>query len=413
MQFICTIKFFQTKTNIMKKILTVLMLAAVAIPAYCQITLTQSNYPLPEDTVALMDVTSQVSAPPTMGANQTWNYTAFTAFAPTAANVYIPVSSDPNFPNAQFYYHNLVKSLTSTLGYYFDQYYEITDTGAEVVGIHVYAQNYGLGALTGTATDTLYVLDNVITYPAGTRPAVQFPATAGSSWSSAPRNVVNMLLTVSAASLNQAPLQQAFYYDRADSVVGWGTLELPAATGYNSNVPVLEDKFTGYCVDSFYLNGSPAPTALLSGFGMTQGQQSGPTYNRIQLYRAGAFNYQMLFNYTDNTFTTLYSTGGAYYSNNLPLATGISEIAADGLSTVYPNPMNGNAFDIKMATDAPVSTVSIEDLSGRVVASITAVNTGGTVHVQVASTLSDGMYLYRVLGSDGALLTMGKIASVK
>lgn len=391
-----------------------MLLAALGIPAFSQITLTQANYPLPADTVTLLDVTSQVTSNPSIGANQTWNYSALTLASATAySNIYIPVSGDANFPAAQFYVHNVFKGLTSSLGYYIDQYYSITASGAQAIGFHVPAQAYGLGALTGNNSDTLYVLDNILYTPTNPRPVVAFPATAGSAWHSSVRYVVNMALTVSSASLNNTPLAQAFYFDRNDSVVGWGTLQLPAQAGFNTNIPVLQDMTTQYCLDSFYLNGSPAPTSITTAFGITQGQKTGPIYNRVELYRAGSFNYQMLFNYTDNTFSTLYSNGGSYVNTQLPLSTGINDITADEWSAAYPNPMNGRTFDIRMYAGTAVSAVIITDLSGRVADHITTANKDGIIHVQTNTTLADGLYIYKVLDANSNVVSTGKIVSAK
>jgi hypothetical protein len=393
----------------MKKTLTTLCLAALALPGFSQITLTQANYPLPPASVPIQDVSSQVTTNPVMGPNSVWNYSTLTA-GTAATNPFPAVSSDPNFPTAQFLFHNLIKGLTPALGYYFDQYYNITASGAEVVGIHIPAQNYGLGALTGVMTDTLYVLDNVITYPANSRPIVKFPATLSSSWSSNPRNPVNMLLTVDSAHLNKTPLVQAFYYNRADTVVGWGTLKLPPVTGFNTNIPVLQETYVQFCVDSFYLGGSLAPAQLLNSFNITQGQQSGPFYNRMVLYRAGEFNYQMAFNYSDNTFSTV---SAVYVNMDLPVATGINDITTDIASVAYPNPMNGRSFDVQTEANAQVAEISIEDISGRVVDHIAVINNASIVHVEATHTLSTGMYIYSLLSADGSIIAKGKISSAK
>jgi methionine-rich copper-binding protein CopC len=387
------------------------MLAALGIPAICQspITLTQANFPPATTTVPIEDVTSQITSAPAVGANQTWDYSTLTT-GTAYTNQYVAVSGDAHFPTAQFMLASYFKNLTSTLGYYYDQYYAITSTGAYVVGIHVPAQNYGIGALTGNNADTLYILDNVINYaPSPDRTVFTFPTTAGSSVNVNQRHVVNMQLSVSSASLNRTPMQQAFYLNRTDSIVGWGTLKLPAHAGFNSNIPVLQDKVYQYFIDSFYLGGSPAPQTITGPFGITQGQTTGSVH-RMAFYRAGEFNYQMFINFSDAAYSMV---AAAYVDDNLPVATGISDLTADSWSAAYPNPMHGETFDIHIDAATTVSAVIQSDLSGRTISEIATNNKSGIVHVQTEKPLSDGLYLYRLIDADGHVISTGRIVSAK
>lgn len=393
----------------MKKALTNLCLAAVAIPAYCQITLDQTNYPQPPDSVRVVEVTNQVTSLPARGSNQTWNYSSLT---PTALyyNVYPAVSNDPDFPAAQFKTERLIKGLTPALGYFFDQYYEITASGAQAIGIHVPAQAYGLGLLTGNNTDTLYILDNMLYYPTTPRPIVAFPATGGSSWSSSLRHVVNMELTVSAASLNRTLMQQVFYLNRTDTVVGWGTLQLPALTGFNSNVPVLQDLISQYAVDSVYLGGSPAPTNLTNAFGITQGQITGPKYDRMVFYRAGEFNYQMMLNFKNNAFDSIIS---AFVNTALPQVTGINDVAAEKMSTVYPNPITGHQLFIQMNDASQAAKIELQDMTGRLLELVDVKNELKTIRIDMNEALPNGIYIYRVKDEKGNTLATGKVISAQ
>ncbi|MCW3127140.1 MAG: hypothetical protein JWO03_2798 [Bacteroidetes bacterium] len=399
----------------MKKVLTSLFLAAAAIPAYCQITLDQTTYPLPTDSVRIVDVSSEVGAIPTSGSSQTWNYSSINTTSGTVYyNTYQAVSSDPDFPAAQFVVRDLVKGLTPSVGYKFDQYYTTTAAGSEMIGIHVPAQAYGLGAFTGNNSDTLYVLDNVIYYPATPRPVVAFPATGNSAWQSSLRHVVNMELSVSSASLNHTPMQQAFYFNRQDTVIGWGTLQLPAQAGFNTSIPILQDRITQYCLDSLYVGGSPAPPTLTSAFGITQGQASGPIYNRIVFYREGSFNYQMLFNFTDNTFSTLYSNGGVYLNTELPVATGIDDInSSDLTSVIYPNPVTGTEFMIALTQNSKPAEIRIQDVAGRIIEKTLFTMNRDLMKVRLDGSLSDGIYIYSVRNAEGRSIATGKFCAAK
>ncbi|MBS1685626.1 MAG: T9SS type A sorting domain-containing protein [Bacteroidetes bacterium] len=398
----------------MKKLLTPLLLVTLVLQGYSQsaLTLTQSNVLIPTDTVYLNDVTGLIGSAPTFGTNATWNYTTVTGGTPVSYN-YIVLSNDPDFPTAQFKRTNYIKGLTPAVGFYFDQYFEINASGVQAIGMRIPAQQFGLGPFTGNSADSIFILGNVITYSAP-RNMVAFPATAGSSWASTVRCVANMELSVASASLNHAPLEEAFYFTRMDTVNGWGTLQEPPVSGYMSDLPVLAVKSAEYCVDSFYLNGSPAPSAVTTPFGITQGQVSGPENYREYLYTVGQFGYQMLYNYTDNTFGSLYSTGGAYMNKSLPVATGISTIDALQLqSGVYPNPVTGTQFSIRSANTADAAEIRLYDLSGRLVQAVQPATYDGRIGVTLTSSLADGMYTYTVSNKEGKIIDHGRFTSAK
>jgi len=394
----------------MKKIFTILTLAALAMPAYSQITLTESDCPVPTDTAYFIGLPAGSYFSPSAGANQAWGYdTLNLSGATTYPLALVPDAGDPVFTSAQFSEPGGFKNLTSALGYYITDYFDVTASGTQDIGTEAPEQHFGIGALTGNAADSLIVLDSKDYYPSSPRVIFPFPVTASTSWSSVTRHVVNMTLTVTSQSLNNAPLTHVFYYYRHDSIIGWGKFNAPSGSGTSGNLDVLMDRQAQYSVDSFYLNGSPAPAQLLSAFGLTQGGQPGPFYYRDYFLRSGSWTEAIEFLYTDNTYTT---QNGAYLNKNLPVSTGINSIAAGRFSSACPNPMNGNAFDIRMDANTQVSSVTIQDISGRVADQIAVVNNGGTVHVQTHSTLPDGLYIYSVTGTDGNVITKGKATSV-
>ncbi len=396
----------------MKRTLTSLLLLTASLSAFSQIILTQSNMPVPPDTVPLLNVSSIVTTAPLSGSGQTWDYSTLNFSSATATfNEYVPVNNDPDFPTAQFVVRSNLKNLNAAVGYYMDQYYTINSNGVEMVGVHVPAQSYGLGTFTGNNSDTLYILDNILYYPATPRVIIGFPAANGSAWQTAIRHVVNMELSVSAASLNHTPMEHVFYYDRQDTVIGWGTLKLPAVSGYNTDLPVLQDRVIQYCVDSFYVGGSPAPAQLTTAFSMTQGQITGPKYNRVVMYREGAFNYQMLFNYTDNTFATLSS---AYVSTMLPVATGISEAGADRVSAAYPNPFDGKDLYVTITDkSANPTTANLYDMTGRLAAQAAVTTESGAAHIRIGTALCNGIYTYELTDATHSHIGTGRVVVAK
>ena len=106
---------------------------------------------------------------------------------------------------------------------------------------------------------------------------------------------------------------------------------------------VLMDKYEEYSIDSFYLNGSPASSAILTAFSVTQGQKTNAYYG-YDFYRAGSFNPLVKVNYfSDSTFTFIQGTYQAI--DNI---TGVENPGDVKYSTlVFPNPTNGSELNIK------------------------------------------------------------------
>ena len=396
----------------MKKLFTNLVFLGIVFCAAAQtpITLTQSNYPAPTGTVPLENVTSQVTTAPAMGNNQIWDYSTLTT-GTSATNDYVAVSNNPNIPGAQFMLATYFKNITPQLGFYYDQYYAISSSGAYVVGIHVPAQAFGIGALTGTGTDSLYVLDTFINYSSSTaRPVVTFPATAGSVWhTNNLKHMVNLELTYSRGQLTRFPIQQVFYFNRVDSIVGWGNLKLPAQSGYNNNVPVLQEKLQQYYVDSFFVGGSVAPSNLTTTFGITQGQITGATY-RLIYYRAAEYNYQMVVGFSDNTFTT---PTVAFINDQLPVANGLNDLVSDIASEVFPNPISGSHFLIKASSEIKSAIITVSDLAGRAIETVNPTVSGSTLDIHLSKPLSEGMYVYAIKDANGITLAKGKFTASK
>ncbi|MBL7802015.1 MAG: hypothetical protein JNL95_14955 [Chitinophagales bacterium] len=395
----------------MKKLITNFAFLGCYVSAFSQIVLDQSNYPFPLASTPVAEITANVSSIPSRGAAQVWDYSTATPVSPSTNDVTL-LSGDPNFPDAQYKLTSLYKGLTSSLGYNFDQYYAITASGANAIGIHVPEQRYGLGALTGNTADSLIILDNIIYYPTDPRPLIAFPASMDSTWSSQRRNVVNMELTVASAGLSKASLQQAFYFLRLDSVIGYGILKLPPQTVFNSDVPVLQVKTLAACRDSFYLGGSPAPSALLSGFGMSQWQQSSPTSFRYNFYREGLNNYQMAVNFSSPLFTNMTTS---FISTALPtLPTGITNEDAVGNNwSTYPNPVTENRFSVAMGKHCNVSAVILRDVSGRIIETVVPTNKGNILEVQMNNKLAEGFYWFSLQDDAAKIVSTGKIMVIK
>lgn len=392
--------------NTFKAFLLLTLFLGIAFGTFGQIILNKNNYPIPYDTTNYLNITSQVSLP-AVGNNLVWDYSNLNISGVTDSSYYI-TGNFPILSSAKFIYDKQPKAFTQFLGYSYDQYLTLDSSGIKEVGIHVPAINYGIGALTGNNADTLYILDNLIDEQTNPVTLMPLPYTVGTYVNTVTRYVVEMQLTLSANSMNKVPLQHVFNYHRTDSVIGWGTLKLPLVNGFITEFPVLQTRIVEYPIDSFYLNGTPAPDTLLAKFGLAQGQMIGAYRYRIHLYRENLFGYQMRFNFTDTTFSTLHNTGGAYIRKEFPIATGISSPNFNNEITAYPNPVTGGGFYISTNGTENIEEITLSDISGRIVYQ-TSLNLSDNIYVPLNENLPYGLYLLKVFDAQGNIAKHGKV----
>lgn len=159
-----------------------------------------------------------------------------------------------------------------------------------------------------------------------------------SSWRSDFTSSVDFTLTITAQSMTNVPCTRVSHTSRLDTVIGWGSLRVPATGGGSLAYPVLLIKRMSVQRDSFYMNGVPGSTALLSAFGLSQNMAT--TTNRYLFWRENARYPLLMVNFGSNNFTTASS---AYYDTDVAADPnyGIAEEATASHLSVYPNPNNG------------------------------------------------------------------------
>jgi uncharacterized repeat protein (TIGR03803 family) len=137
----------------------------------------------------------------------------------------------------------------------------------------------------------------------------------------------------------------------------------------------------------------------------------GGTYQNGSIFRYDIYNH---------TYTNLVnldsSTGDLPYfgplTEYIPQSVGIKPITTE-VSSVFPNPITSNNFDIRMTENTLAIAISLEDISGRIIDYIQTSNTGVLVHVQTTNKLSAGLYIYNVIGADGYVVSKGKVVAVR
>jgi hypothetical protein len=160
---------------------------------------------------------------------------------------------------------------------------------------------------------------------------------------------------------------------------------------------VLIDRVQQYNIDSFYLNGAPAPALLLNAFSITQGQRTGVT-NQYNFYRKGTFSYLLRLNYgIDNTFKKLESA--FFNTDNLTSTSKTNNTPEHSYTTVlFPNPVSGHEVNLVISgKEIPQVSYQVTDLSGRVVLRKENYSLSGNQLTVILEDIStSGMYFIEV-----------------
>ena len=263
----------------MKKLLLPLALLA-AVNSFAQPTINQSQFPL-----AVGDVLAnyaQTYTPPTTGASQTWNYTGFTTTSPTTVSIVSPAASG-------------ISGLpTTTLCFNYGGVYDCYNIDATTME--------RTGASSGGNGVVYYNPEKVVSFP------ITYPST----------NIDHFranFLYGGAYNAHRSGVDSI-------SVVGYGTLQLPASVTYNNAMLV---KTHEVYTDSVDLSG----TWLVIHYNYT-------TYN---FYAAG---------HHSTVVTT--TSGGSDFGGNIQSTTYTTLAPGSGLEAfdvsnnleLYPNPAENN-----------------------------------------------------------------------
>ncbi len=375
----------------MKKQLFLLMVASMfSFHLQAQLSLTQSNTAFTPGSVSVVAGSLTNFTLPTIGVNQVWNYSNLGWGAMTNWSVLSP--ANVNFPTATYVDTSMTSTVIPGRYFYYDVYNQALPAGVNSLGFVLKSQHYYIGDLTGGTNDSCVFPAQYFGYIAA-QPVMPFPTTMGSSWHSNTRSVFNFNLTIAAYTLNNVPCQKVSYNDRLDTVVAWGKMRVATAGGQSIAYDVLMVKRMSLTTDSFFMNGSLAPPALLTAFGLTQGQTT--IMNRYLFWRADARYPLLMVNFGANNFTTaasLWTDGTAQFD-----ASGINEISDNVEINLYPNPSNGN-FSIHLSKQLkhPIEFTMYNIYGQKVYSEQFIPNTSNYYQIQKEG-LSSGSYFVKIV----------------
>lgn len=375
----------------MKKLILFACFCCFISPAFSQFTITADNFPL-FNTENLRGISNPVGVSLIPSANGVWDLSAIEG-GNLYTNNYVE-EVDPFYTNAgvDVYIDNF-KSLNANVGYVIYDELDFNNTGVEDKGVYIDPQAYGLGTYTGNPLDSLQFPFQGAIFPQG-RKVMQFPATANTAWNSQSRRVVNFTLKVAALGLNNTPCQHIYTIFRSDSIAGWGKMRVYANGSPTIEYDVLINEITQYAIDSFFVNGAPAPTQLLTAFSMTQGQQTG-FFHRYVAYREGYSRPLAIFNYTTNLTTPAIVV---FDTEDLTPTTSVKSPGADFSTLLFPNPASSGTLTLQLAGNIPaISAYVVLDMKGQIVQNGTARLENGALNLSLNNQLPNGSYLLQVL----------------
>ncbi len=376
------------------KPLTLLLCIFIGQGLLAQITITSDDfsYPVSPDTAFYMTVTQ--SFLPQEGNNETWNY-GFLSAGTEVSESYHPYDGHPAYQEADFVYHyNPSLGAVNIVGS--AEYFVQNESGVYYLGFRTSANSYSLAGATGNPADVLVMLESH-NYHGSEVQLYVFPLTVGSEWTSEYVGNTHFELSVAAFGLNQVPGMTKQYSTIESNVVGWGQVTLPMGQG-SFDALLLKQKRS--YVDSVFLSGSPAPPALLSAFGISQGNSWSVQYYQILI--KGLKGPAMTIN-TNANFSAVTSARYTTMAGDL-----VSVITPDRHNLlVYPNPAGANLHIVMADLNGGPWHTEVYDMQGTLKLSKVHELAGHDQLTIDVNSLPAGHYSFQIRDYDGKLKGSG------
>jgi hypothetical protein len=391
----------------MKRKLTLFSMATfISLKSFAQdpITLTSDNFPILNSYNTISGV--NINNLPFGEGPLTWDFG--TTVMPFESFLAYPVATDPFFTGSCDTYRGATRTALSAV-YDVDMYWTKNNEFFGENAWHIHPTESSLLPFTGVATDKVVIPEYRQIFDVS-REILRFPVTMGSTNSSDSRRITNFILTLGAYGINDTPGQLVTHVIRHDTIVTYGKMSVYTPNGPSAFYDVLAMKSWQYEIDSFYLGGAPAPPALLSAFGLSQGQNDvGDRYNRIYFYRAHNSAPFMLINFFDSPFE--YYQNIFIHGDNLSMAS-TEELENNYNVFIYPNPTSDNKTNFEFYGKS-VSTVNytVHDLTGKLVNEVSNLSVSNNkLTVEFGSDVENGTYIVKITDTNGQVIANEKIS---
>ncbi len=369
---------------------TVQLLAADMLSAQTPVTITAETSPALQPGDVHTWFSMDVATPPSGGANMVWDYSGPVTSAFFFKREY-ETPNNPAFPNATT--SRETRFALNAIQIDGTAYTERFESGDAIVGYRYNGSfvDLGLGYLDIPEQDV---------YKVGI-PELHLPATYQSSMRDTIRRPITSILTIPALQLDQASLvyTEVRYY--SDTIIGWGTLKMPDDQG---SYEVLLQKRTYIGVDSFLLEGQPAPAQILDVFGVAQGQTSTTT---VWAFHAPNVSADIM------NFTIIQGQVGveSYYRDGLSVSHVNESLQATLPVNLFPNPVTGEKLGVAFEKASSSQwQLAISNGLGETVQTFPIDQPAGPVRLELGlnSELPSGGYYYQVFDEAGQQQAQGK-----
>jgi hypothetical protein len=394
----------------MKKLYLLLFATTFAAGAQAQITLNASAYTnlhITSDTFGEVTADRPVLEP--LSTAQTFDYTGV-GYGNTRYYSRQATGTNATFTNATYWEDRGYKQGADS----FDskRWSGVTANGIIRFGESMDRQVISLhGVPGGTSNDSLVVLAQDAAYSTPYR-LIPFPATYGDSWGDDFSYDVNMELTLG-ATYQQVAFKQKTSVSYDFAAAGFGHFDMIKLDNGFGQAEVLMVRVSSVSVDSFFVNGSPAPTGLLTTLGLTQNRQTKIYFD--ELFRANEVTPLVLYNYgSDATYTTVASN--QVHQDRLAFAANVSELTkapyADGNEAkLFPNVLGANAEATLYLPNAATGnyTYVITNTEGKIVYKASRlVEKDGKAQLNIAlpTNMINGAYWLKLYTATGKEITV-------
>ncbi len=315
---------------------------------------------------------------PNVGNNLNWDYSTLVPIQ-TYTNHYVNANSIL-FSNATLKDTTNTSLIIPGRSFTYTGYYLENIDYFAYLGREIFEQKYNISAVTGGANDSAKFQYQ---YQINAQPisTIKYPLTFQTSWNSIFSESVDFSLSIASASLYNAPCLKTTYYNRKDTVIGWGNMKIPTISG-SIEKPVLMLKRIVNMVDSFFVAGSPAPNTLLSAFGLTQGMQT--SSNRYVFWYKKSVYPLMIINFGSNNFTAPTSV----FFDGDAISTKIDEF--DNNISIYPNPTS----DLINISGIYNAHIMLYDIDGKMIYSEKIEKNKTSINL---SNINNGIYILRII----------------
>ncbi len=343
---------------------------------------------------------------PDTGAKKIYDYrSAVLRGDSMAPKVYMATTDTAVFHGSNRYYNQTIKY--SGLGFQGSFYEANTPNYHATVGYSLVRSGFDISSISGTSGDSViftaqnhfFKTPNVI---------LQYPATYKSNWKYTNRITTDFLLNLHYSFLlkyDNTPSQRIQNIDHRDSVVGYGTMLVPFGNVGSAEYDVIMVKYWEKVNDSLTINGTAAPSFLLTSLGTSNGKDTF-TYG-YRFYRP-YYSTPLMVMSTDATYSKITEV---YYDPNNIGTTGIDNFIAPNMQlSVYPNPFKSGILHFSFDKfNNEQNKLIVSNMLGEVLCSRSIAGNGHQeVSIDLSTNIPNGMYFYQLVDQDGKILASGK-----